>query len=603
MSTNGTLPHWNMAIVFPDLESDQFVTTFDSILEEIESLKIQLDQWQIDKQASVEVNAETVQRFETLTNRFNTLYKKASTLTSYLHCRISTNSKDDAAMARLSRLRRALATLSLLGTRYTAWLGSLDVEALIAQSELAEEHSHALRRAKVSATHLMSPVEEGLASELRLTGGGAWTTMFNTYGSQLMVDIELDGEEQTLPLTAVHNLAHHPDRDVRQRAYDGAMATLEKAAVPMAAALNAIKGETLTLSRRRGWERPLDQVLFTNAIDRETFEAMHQATRNAFPDFRRYLKARANLMGLPVLRWYDRLAPLGEGSISWAYDDATDFVVEQFSTYSEKMADLARRSFADGWIDAEPREGKRGGGFCISIRDDESRILMNFEPSFASVGTLAHELGHAYHNLNLAQRTPLQKQMPMTLAETASTFCQKIVENAALKTAVPQDQLIILDGLLEYATRVVISATSNFIFEDSVFERRKERELSVEEFCQLDVEAQKEGFGDAIDPDYLYPYRWAYVPHYYVSTYYNFPYTFGLLFGLGLYAQYQQEPNSFKEGYDELLSMTGMADAAELAGRFGINVRDVAFWESSLDILRNDIKSFERLVGEQTSSN
>lgn len=596
MNQNGHLPHWNMDSIYPGVESTAFKTAYRHVIKRIEELKAQFDQWHINQAENLLVDDETISRFDTILTQINELNDTLSTITSYLHCLLSTNSRDDNAQAKLSELRKSLATVSLLGTRLTAWIGSLDVDALIERSEVATLHAHMVRRAKVESIQLMSPTEEALTADLRLTGSISWINMFNTYSSQLMVDLELDGEQQTLPLTAVHNLAHDEDRAVRREGYEKGIETLKKSAVPLAAALNAIKGETLTLAERRGWQSPLDMVLFSNAIDRETFSAMHQATRNAFPDFRRYLKARAKLLGLPVLRWYDRMAPLGEGSQSWAYEDAQKFVLEQFKTYSPKMYEMTKRAYAENWIDAEPRDGKRGGGFCIPLRKDESRILMNYEPSFASVGTLAHELGHAYHNVNLAKRPSLLRHLPMTLAETASTFCQKIVENAALKSADQQDQIIILDGLLEYATRVVISATSNFIFEDSVFKKRAERELSVDEFCELDVAAQQEGFGDAIDPDYLYPYRWAYVPHYYVATYYNFPYTFGLLFGLGLYAEYQKNPEPFKAGYDELLSMTGMGEAAELATKFGIDIRDAAFWESSLDILRVDIDRFENLV-------
>jgi oligoendopeptidase F len=337
-------------------------------------------------------------------------------------------------------------------------------------------------------------------------------------------------------------------------------------------------------------------VLFENAIDQPTLDAMMVATRETFPDFRRYLKARARLMGLPLLTWYDRLAPLGTSSKPWSYADATQFILDQFATYSPRLRGLAERAFSEAWVDAGARDGKRGGAFCMWLRQGESRILANYQASFNEVSTLAHELGHAYHNFNLAHRPALQRSLPMTLAETASTFCQKIVENAALKTADASDQLIILDGLLEYATRVVLGATSDFIFEQSLFERRQQRDLSADELCELTVAAQREVFGDALDPEALFPYRWVYVPHYYVTSFYNFPYTFGLLFGLGLYARYQAEPDSFRGQYDALLSATGMSEAADLAARFGIDIRTPAFWQSSLDLLRADIDRFVALV-------
>lgn len=593
------LPHWDFSTVFPGLESPEFAKGFQNVVEAIASMVKLFNDNQINRlETAVPVDESLVSLFETIINRFNDIDEQIHILQVYLYGFLTTDSRNNMAQARQSELLPHLSQLSLLGTRLTAWIGSLDVEELLDQSAVAREHEYMLQRARQQAQHLMSPEQEDLAAELALTGGSGWFRLFNNYTSQITVDIEKDGEKQTLPLTTAQNLAYDPDRALRAQAHQAVLDALAQAAVPIAASLNSLKGETLALTRRRGWESPLDMVLFQNAIDRPTLDAMMSATRNAFPDFQRYLKARARALGLPKLAWYDRLVPLGQGEQSWAYQDATEFVVTQFGTYSTKLRQLAERAFREDWIDAEPRDGKRGGAFCMGLRQDESRILTNFEPSFSGVSTLAHELGHAYHNLCLSVRTPLLRETPMTLAETASTFCQKIVENAALKTAVPQDQLIIIDGVLEYAARVVLGASSNFMFEEKLFEKRKERELSVEELCALDEETQLASLGDALEEGSLHPYRWAYVPHYYGSTFYNFPYTFGLLFGLGLYAQYQADPEPFKSGYDELLSMTGMGNAADLAARFGIDIRTPDFWEASLDVLRADVDKFEQLVDE-----
>lgn len=597
MTTDNALPHWDLTVVYEDMESDSFQTDFEAIIADIHKLVDLFDAHQIERlDEPMAVTADTVVTFETIVNQFNQLGERVQTLFSYISGHLAVNSRNEVAQARHSELQKPASRLWLLRTRLAAWLGSLDVEALIEQSGLARSHAFALRRAQIEAQHQMSPPEEALASELSLTGGSAWYRMFNNASSQLKTTVEMDGEEQTIPLTAAFNLMHDPDRDLRRQAHEAIWETLSSATVPMAAALNSIKGETLTLCERRGWDDPLEMVLFDNAIDRPTLDAMMTVTRDAFPDFQRYLRARAQFMGLPVLTQYDRLAPLGEGGKSWSYEEAVDFVLEQFATYSEKMRRLAERAFTENWIDAEPRDGKRGGAFCMWLQAGDSRILSNFQPSFTAVSTLAHELGHAYHNLNLAGRTPMQRDLPMTLAETASTFCQKIVENAALKTAEPQDQLRILDGGLEYATRVLLGASSDFIFEQRLFERRRQRDLSPDELTELSAEAQREAFGDAIDPETVQKYRWVYVPHYYATSYYNFPYIFGLLFGLGLYAHYQNDAEGFKTGYDDLLSRTGMGEAADLATAFGIDLRQPAFWEASLDVLRADIERFVALT-------
>jgi oligoendopeptidase F len=288
----------------------------------------------------------------------------------------------------------------------------------------------------------------------------------------------------------------------------------------------------------------------------------------------------------------------------WSYQEAETFILENFNAYSEKLNGLARRAFDELWIDAEPRPGKRDGAFCMSLRAGESRILSNFQASFDGVSTLAHELGHAYHNLALENRTMLQSNTPMVLAETASIFCQTIIQDAALKDADPEDQFVILEGSLQDSCQVVVDISSRFIFESEVFEKRKDRELSVEEFNELMIGSQKETYGEGLDPDYLHPFMWAVKSHYYSPgfSFYNFPYMFGLLFCLGLYARYLDEPEQFKLDYDDLLSSTGLGDAAELAGRFGIDLHQIDFWRGSLNVIRRDIERFEALVEERVSA-
>jgi oligoendopeptidase F len=225
-------------------------------------------------------------------------------------------------------------------------------------------------------------------------------------------------------------------------------------------------------------------------------------------------------------------------------------------------------------------------------------VFANFQPSYRGMSTLAHELGHGYHNLVKADRTMLQKQTPMTLAETASIFCETIVREAALKEANEAEALAILEASLQNSTQVVVDITSRFLFESRVFDQRREREVTPGEFCEIMLQAQRETYGDGLDESKLHAYMWAVKPHYYRPglSFYNFPYMFGLLFGLGLYARYRQDPDAFRRNYDDLLSSTGMDVAATLAARFGIDVRTPDFWRASLEIIKQDIDRFDRLV-------
>jgi pepF/M3 family oligoendopeptidase len=598
VTTTRTLPHWDMSVVYPGLDSPEFAQEFAAIVQDIQQLASSFDTHHIEELPNLTVDSEVIQTFETITSQLNTVLDRARTLSVYISCFVNTNSYDTLAQARMSELQRSLVLLSQLSTRMTAWLGSLDVEALIAGSTLAQEHAYALRKAKEQATHLMSSPEESLAAELNVSSGSAWTRLHGNITSQLTLTVEVDGETQELPMSAVRNMAYDADRDVRRRAYEAELTGWQKIALPLAAAMNSIKNEVQVLALRRHWQSALDASLFANSIDSQTLEAMLSAARASFPDFRRYLHAKARALGVSRLAWYDLFAPIGTENRTWEFDEAAAFIVEQFGTYSERLAGFAARAFSKHWIDAEPRPGKRDGAYCTGLRGDESRVFANYKPVFGGVSTLAHELGHGYHNVNLAQRTPLQRSHPMTLAETASIFCETIIRHAALQKANEQEQLAILEASLQGSCQIVVDITSRFLFEQRVFEKRQQRELSVEELNELMLEAQRETYGDGLDADLLHPYMWAMKPHYYSTgrSFYNYPYMFGLLFGLGLYARYQQDPEAFKRGYDDLLSSTGMADAATLAARFGIDLRTEDFWRASLEIIRQDIDQFEALI-------
>jgi len=442
----------------------------------------------------------------------------------------------------------------------------------------------------------MDEGEEELAAELHPSGLQGWAGLHNDVSSLLSVTLDLRGERQTLPMSAVRSLAHDADREVRRAAYEAELQAWDTVAVPLAAALNGVKGYQQVVRRRRGYGDDVEPTLLNNSIDRDTLDAMQRACVDSFPDFRRYLRAKARALGLERLAWYDLNAPVGEELRVYAWPEAEAFIREQFGRYSERMASFADRAFREAWIDAEPRAGKEGGGFCTEIRPGESRILFNYDGSFNSVSTLAHELGHAYHNLNLESRKPLQRITPSTLAETASIFCDTLSFEAALRETSGPERLALLEASLQRDLLVVVDIHSRFLFESAVFERRAVRELTPREFDELMLESQRQTYGDGLDPALLHPKMWAVKGHYYGPTFYNYPYTFGLLFGLGLYARYQEDPDRFRAGYDDLLSSTGMADAAALARRFGFDTRSEAFWQASLDVIRRRIVEFEGLV-------
>ncbi len=594
--TNDFLPRWDMTPYFPGLDSAEFAQALSDWILELDQAEQWLTSEGLDHSTPGGLTPEQVRQFESAVAWYNKLSDDGELLSAYVYSFVSTDSTNDLAGEKESNLDDQLSRFRKWVKRVNKWIGGLGAESLEQLSAVARDHKYAVQRAKVEASHQLSAGEEDLISDLELTGSVAWSRLRSNLTSQLQASVDLGKGPELLPISAIRALAYDPDAGVREKAYQAEIAAWPKVEVAVAEAMNGVKGEIGLLARRRGWESPLSEAIFNSNIDETTLSAMLDSARAAFPHFRRYLQAKAKFLGKAQLPWYDLFAPVGKEAKSWSYDEAIEFVAEQFGTYSPKMREFALKSHRENWTDVSPRPGKTDGAFCMRTRGDESRILMNFKPSFGSVSTLAHELGHGYHNLCLSPRTALQRVTPSTLAETASIFCETIIRQAAQSQGSSDERLAVLEASLQGSTQVVVDITSRFDFESAVFAARQSKTLRPKEYCELMLTAQRGTYGDGLDQSVLHPYMWLAKPHYYGGSFYNFPYMFGLLFALGLYAVYQKDPEAFRSRYDDLLSSTGLADAATLAANFGIDIRKSSFWEGSLTTIQADVDQFEALV-------
>jgi pepF/M3 family oligoendopeptidase len=602
------LPHWDLSNVYPGLDSGPFRQDMNQARIQLEEMDGYLASHDIARggpsPADAVALAEIIGGY---LDRMNSILRLLSTLRSYVHAFVTTDSYNTAARRLMSEVEPLLVRTDRQEVRFQGWLGTVARQDAIFQQALAQpgfvrDHAFYLREIVEQSHYLMSEAEEGLAAELSLSGTRAWQKLQGVVCSQLKVPFDItlaEGRVEELPMTVLQNLYHSPDGDLRRRAYEAELAAWERVREPLAACLNGVKGATTTLNKKRGRVDALHQPLDQARIGRETLEAMLGAMHESFPTFRRYWQAKARRLGKEALPWWDLSAPVGQSERSYTFVEAQDFILEQFSTFSGRLSSFARRAFEQHWIDAEPRDGKRGGAFCMSLPAvDESRVFANFDGSLDQVLTLAHELGHAYHNECKVGKTLLQGKTPMTLAETASIFNETIVTDALLARAADADEeLVILEAFLIGASQVIVDIYSRYLFEKEVFERRAGVELSADDFCDIMVRAQKATYGDGLDARYLHPYMWAWKPHYYRPelSFYNFPYAFGLLFGLGLYTIYQERGQAFLAAYDELLRSTGEGTAADLAARFGIDIRQRTFWEGSLQIISRRIERYQAL--------
>lgn len=593
---------WDLSNIFPGLESEEFKKAFSETPTLIENLMDYFQQ-NLSPLTPEEDKNKLNLALAGYIDQFNLTITHVGKVANYIFSFISTDSYNKVATRLMSEFEQMTVRLENQDVIFKNWLAGMKsrIDEIISVGGTVADHAYAIKEIVHFSQFLMTQKEEELASELNLSGASAWEKLQGVITSQLISEIEIDGELKKLPSPALINLRSHPDEDVRKRGYEKEMQAWKSVEEPLAAALNGIKGTVITLNKRRRRKDAVESAIDMARIDRETLDAMLSAMHDSFPMFQRYFQAKAKRFGQEKLPWWNLFAPVGKSETKYTFRESRDFILDNFVNFSPDLADFAARAFDNNWIDAEQREGKMGGAFCMDVPGTgESRILSNFDGSLDQVSTLAHELGHGFHNdcMEKAGRTQLQQRTPMTMAETASIMCETIISNASLKQAKnAEEELSILEGMLNGDSQVIVDIYSRYLFEKEVFERREKSDLSAEEFCDIMERAQKATYGDGLDENYLHKYMWTWKPHYYSAqlSFYNFPYSFGLMFGTGLFAIYQERGDSFVPEYKDLLSSTGLGSAAELAQRFGIDIRQKSFWEGSLKVVEQRVKQYEEI--------
>lgn len=600
--TTQDLPRWDLSNIYPSLDSPEYQAGFDKLAALADEMEAFVKKNKIGELQPIADVEELNRILSEYIDRSNAAYELALTLQSYLFSFLTTDSFNNTASRMMSQLEPLMVRFQQQDTIFTAQVGLLaDVlPKVLEKGGSAQAHAFYLKETAEQSRYLMSQPEEALAAELSLSGPVAWNKLQGVVTSQLTWEIETeDGKVERKPLTWIINLRSHADETMRRRGYEAELAAWKSVENVLAACMNGVKGATVVLNQKRGREDALHPSLDMARIDRPTLNAMLSAMEDSFPMFRRYFKAKAKRLGKQALPWWDLFAPMGQADRIFTYEEASNFVIDNFAAFSSGLADYARKAIANNWIDVGPREGKRAGAFCMGVPAvNESRILLNFDGSLDAVGTLAHELGHGFHNECAIGKTMLQQNTPMTMAETASIMCQTIITDASLENATSkEEQLAILENDLIDASQVVVDIYSRYLFEKEVFERRAESELSAEDLNEMMRKAQVATYGDGLDPEHLQPYMWTWKPHYYYSSlsFYNYPYTFGLLFATGLYAIYKQRGADFVPEYTALLASTGEDTAATLALRFGIDITTKKFWQDSLNIIGERVARYETL--------
>ncbi len=483
-------------------------------------------------------------------------------------------------------------------TRFAKYVAEQkDLERYLEEDEFLASYAYLLRNMVQDNRHLLSgDVEEALA-KMDISGGAAWSSLQGFLTSS----VEADCEGKKLTLSEVRNLAYSKEKKVRKAAYEAELACYDKIKDSVAYALNSIKMQDISECELRGFSSPLAKTLYYARMQEDTLKALLTAMEEYMPQFWRYLRLKAEKLGYQNgLPWYELFAPLGKSGKSYTTEEARDYLITVFSSFAPDMADMMKRAFAEEWIDFYPRNGKVGGAFCEALNSKkEFRVLTNFSGSFSDIVTLAHELGHGYHDFMVHDNETLNMDYSMPVAETASTFNENVITSYAIDhTTDDEEKLALLESQLSDAAQIMCDIYSRFLFESEVVKRRKNSFLFADELNEIMLNAQKKAYGNGLDQNFLHPYMWVCKSHYYSADlgFYNYPYAFGGLFARGLYAKYKKEGSAFVEKYKKMLKSTPVMSVEDVAKICDIDLTDKKFWMMSLHSYDAEIDEFERLV-------
>ncbi len=576
------LPRWDLTPIFSGFDGDDFAQAIQ-----------QIDRLTTNFLAGGKKSFTTAQEVEQRVADITEIFRQYSSLSCFVHLSLSTNTSNQEALLglhKVSQYQPAVTKCEVLLSQELAEIPNL--EEFIVGNHYLEQIQFNLKEIAESVRYQMSLESEDLASDLAQSGADAWGRLQEVLTSQESIAWS-DSEEKTI--VELRSLATDADGSVRQRAYQKELELSKRHSRSMAAALNGIKQWNLTLNKRRGYTSHVEPALKASRMSQRTLDTLIRAMEKSLPMFQRYFQAKAAILGKESLPFFDLFAPVGQFSEKWSWERACTFIKEQYSLFHPAMGEFLDHALQHRWVDAPIQQGKVGGAFCCPLlAEKESRVLVNFDGYFSDVMTLAHELGHAYHSWVLKDWPDLQQNPPMPLAETASIFGETLVIEGALQNLSSQDQLLVLEESLQGHSQIIVDILSRYYFEDALFTRRSEGEVSADELCSMMEDAQRRTYQDGLDQNYLHPYMWFNKGHYYSADlpFYNYPYAFGGLFSLGIYAQAKQSNSDYGATYDTLLRATGAASVEDVAMSVGIDLGSDEFWKGSFQLIEIQIDQF-----------
>lgn len=593
-------PTWDLESIFPGgSKSEQFKAHRQKSAAELEQVAAVL------KALPETITDTTIAQWAEFVSKLQSLLEDIELTYSMAGC-LSSQNVDDApanAIEAEADVQVAQWEKLLTGLEARAMKVPDDQWGLLLKQPAMTEIRFYLDERRTIAKSKMPLDQETLALDLAVNGLHAWSRLYAKIAGGIKVDFTEDGETKKVSMGQIATKMSDPDRAIRQQAFAGMVEGWEREADMTAMALNNLAGFRLSLNQHRNWESPLYEPLVAARLQQKSLDTMWDVIRRETGRLKPYIDAKKKLLGIDKFCWYDEFAPCGKVDKLYSFEEAGKFVVEQAGRFSTDMAEFMRMALDNRWVEAEDRAGKRAGGYCTSLGPiKQSRIFMTYAGSFENLLTLAHELGHAYHQWVLKDRPPFAAGYPMNLAETASIFTETLVVDAALEAADdPQEKLMLLEQKLQGAYVMYTDLHSRYLFEKNFYEERKGGMVSRERLSEMMIDAQRQAFAGLLDESGYHPLFWCSKLHFYYTEvpFYNFPYTFGFLFAGGVYDRAQREGSSFADKYSALLADTGSMTTEDVAQKhLGVDLTTESFWADAVSRSMADVNAFVKLADE-----
>ncbi|KAA0942133.1 M3 family oligoendopeptidase [Sporosarcina sp. ANT_H38] len=587
---------WDLDVFFKGGSgSIELRTHLDGVIEKLGSLEETASAFEVPQSAGM--SKEVLDLIESLKD----VALNMSQAGAVIGCFLAADTTDKKALQLQGEIGSVVARFSTVGLKIQQTLAKADEDTwngLMESGEL-KEFSFVLNEWREEVSLKLSEEEESLITSLSVDGYHGWGQLYDMLVNDIKIKIELDGEEKELSVGQANNLSSHENADVRKRSFEALEEAWEGKEDFFASALNHIAGFRLEVYKKRGWDSVLKEPLLRNRMSQETLDAMWGAIGVNKAPFVEYLNVKARMLGTDKLNWYDTDAPVTASTKKMSYQEGAEFILKHFGEFGPELEEFSRQAFEEGWIEAEDRPNKRPGGFCTGMPvSEQSRIFMTYSGTMSNVATLAHELGHAFHSYALRPVHWMNRQYAMGVAETASTFAEMIVADAAVKAAETKDEKIaLLEDKIQRSVAFFMNIHSRFLFETRFYEERKSGIVPAARLNELMAEAQKEAYGDALDT--VHPHFWASKLHFYITgvQFYNFPYTFGYLFSLSIYAKALEDGEGFEQKYMALLRDTAVMSVEDLAMKhLGEDITKQDFWAKGVALCVKDVEEFLELT-------